>query len=138
MTSSQPLTFVQASERVDAFISQFEEGYFPPLLMLARLTEEVGEIARVVSHKNGKKPKAGEDPGDLEMELADLLFVTLCMANERGLDLERGFERMMDKIERRDATRWTKKAVQPGEPQPGELQSSELQPGEPQAGETQV
>ena len=138
MSSSQPLTFVQASRRVDAFISQFEEGYFPPLLMLARLTEEVGEIARVVSHMNGKKPKAGEDPGDLEMELADLLFVTLCMANERGLDLERGFERMMDKIERRDATRWTKKGVGSGEPQPDGLQSSELQPGEPQAGETQV
>ena len=43
------------------------------------------------------------------MELADLLFVTICMANERGLDLERGFERMMAKIEGRDATRWTKK-----------------------------
>ena len=127
LTSGDPLTFAQASRRVDAFISQFEEGYFPPLLMLARLTEEVGEIARVVSHMNGKKPKPGEDPGDLEMELADLLFVTLCMANERGLDLERGFGRMMDKIERRDATRWTRK----------DDQSSELQPGEPQTRETQ-
>lgn len=104
-----PLTFREASERVDAFISQFEEGYFPPLLMLARLTEEVGEIARVVSHANGKTPKPGEPEGDLEMELADLLFVTLCMANERGLDLERGFTRMMDKIETRDADRWTKR-----------------------------
>lgn len=107
------LTFQEASERVDAFISQFEEGYFPPLLMLARLTEEVGEIARVVSHAHGKTPKPGEPEGDLEMELADLLFVTLCMANERGLDLERGFTRMMDKIETRDADRWTKKDVPP-------------------------
>lgn len=104
------LTFQDASARVDAFISQFKEGYFPPLLMLARLTEETGEIARVIAHQNGKTPKAGEDAGDLEMELADLLFVTICMANERGLDLERGFERMMAKIEGRDATRWTKKA----------------------------
>ena len=46
-------------------------------------------------------------------ELADLLFVTLCMANERGLDLERGFTRMMDKIETRDADRWTKKDAPP-------------------------
>lgn len=103
------LTFQEASERVDAFIGQFEEGYFPPLLMLARLTEETGEIARVIAHQNGKTPKAGEDAGDLEMELADLLFVMLCMANERGLNLERGFARMMDKIDRRDADRWTKK-----------------------------
>lgn len=105
----QPLTFDQASQRVDRYISQFKEGYFPPLLMLARLTEEVGEVARVLAHQNGKTPKAGEDVGDLEMELADLLFVVLCMANERGLNLERGFARMMDKVEVRDANRWTKK-----------------------------
>ncbi|MFC4637660.1 nucleotide pyrophosphohydrolase [Deinococcus hohokamensis] len=104
-----PLTFAHASARVDAYISQFKEGYFPPLLMLARLTEETGEIARVIAHMSGKTPKPGEERGDLEMELADLLFVALCMANEQGLSLERGFERMMAKIERRDADRWTRK-----------------------------
>lgn len=108
-SAPSPLTFAQASARVDAYISQFREGYFPPLLMLARLTEETGEIARVIAHMSGKTPKPGEALGDLEMELADLLFVALCMANEQGLSLERGFERMMAKIERRDATRWTKK-----------------------------
>lgn len=109
------LTFEAARQRVDAYISQFREGYFPPLLMLARLTEETGEIARVIAHQNGKTPKPGEDAGDLELELADLLFVMLCMANERGLSLERGFERMMDKVETRDADRWTRKdAGQPG------------------------
>lgn len=106
------LTFQEARARVDAYISQFKEGYFPPLLMLARLTEEVGEVARVIAHENGKTPKPGEDAGDLEMELADLLFVMLCMANERGLDLERGFARMMEKVERRDAHRWTRKDVE--------------------------
>ena len=117
MLTRMSLTFEDASARVDAYISQFREGYFPPLLMLARLTEETGEIARVIAHANGKTPKPGEDAGDLEMELADLLFVTICMANERGLNLERGFERMMAKIEKRDATRWTRKdASEPGEP----------------------
>lgn len=117
MLTRMSLTFEDASARVDAYISQFREGYFPPLLMLARLTEETGEIARVIAHENGKTPKPGEDPGDLEMELADLLFVTICMANERGLNLERGFERMMAKIEKRDATRWTlKDTSEPGEP----------------------
>ncbi|MDO4263564.1 MAG: nucleotide pyrophosphohydrolase [Deinococcus sp.] len=108
-SSAPSLTFEDARRRVDAFISQFEEGYFPPLLMQARLTEEVGEIARVIAHQNGKTPKPGEDIGDLEMELADLLFVMLCLANERGLSLERGFERMMAKVEGRDAGRWTRK-----------------------------
>ncbi|WP_425146519.1 nucleotide pyrophosphohydrolase [Deinococcus sp.] len=103
------LTFQDASARVDRYISQFREGYFPPLLMLARLSEEVGEVARVISHQHGKTPKPGEDVGDLELELADLLFVMVCMANERGLSLERGFERAMHKIETRDANRWTRK-----------------------------
>lgn len=105
------LTFEEARRRVDAYISQFEEGYFPPLLMLARLAEETGEIARVIAHQSGKKPKPGEDAGDLEMELADLLFVMICLANERGLSLERGFTRMMAKVETRDAERWTRKAA---------------------------
>ncbi|MFC5850237.1 nucleotide pyrophosphohydrolase [Deinococcus petrolearius] len=111
------LTFEAARQRVDAYISQFREGYFPPLLMLARLTEETGEIARVIAHQNGKTPKPGEDAGDLELELADLLFVTICMANERGVSLERGFERMMAKVETRDADRWTRKDA--GQPEPG-------------------
>lgn len=105
------MTFEQVSERVDRYISQFREGYFPPLLMLARLTEEVGEVARVLAHQNGKTPKPGEEVGDLELELADLLFVMVCMANERGLSLERGFERMMHKVETRDADRWTRKTA---------------------------
>ncbi|WP_309571490.1 nucleotide pyrophosphohydrolase [Deinococcus sp.] len=120
------LTFADASARVDAYISQFKEGYFPPLLMLARLTEETGEIARVIAHQNGKTPKPGEDPGDLELELADLLFVMVCMANERGLSLERGFDRMMHKVETRDAQRWTRKDA-----------GAEATPG-PDAGEVEL
>ncbi|WP_102127904.1 nucleotide pyrophosphohydrolase [Deinococcus planocerae] len=103
------LTFAEAGERVHAYVSQFEEGYFPPLLLLARLTEETGEVARVLAHQNGKTPKPGEEGGDLEMELADLLFVMVCLANRQGLSLERGFTRMMEKVETRDAARWTKK-----------------------------
>lgn len=107
--SADPLTFTDASARVDAYVSQFKEGYFPPLLLMARLSEEAGEVARVLAHENGKTPKPGEDAGDLELELADLLFVMICMANDRGISLERGFARMMDKVETRDANRWTRK-----------------------------
>jgi NTP pyrophosphatase (non-canonical NTP hydrolase) len=102
------MTLKDAQQQVDAWISQFQEGYFPPLLNLARLTEEVGEVARVVAHMSGKKPKPGEDPGDLGMELADLLFVIVCMANREGIDLEAKFTQVLDKFAIRDHNRWTR------------------------------
>ncbi|MBK6422441.1 MAG: nucleotide pyrophosphohydrolase [Gemmatimonadetes bacterium] len=107
-----PLTDHQ--RRVDAWISQFEEGYFHPLTNLCRLTEEVGELAREVNHRFGQKTKkADEAPGDLAMEMADILFVLICMANREGIDLEAAFGRMMAKVEQRDTTRWTRKGGHP-------------------------
>ena len=97
--------------RVDRWISQFEEGYFHPLTNMARLTEEVGELAREVNHRFGQKTKKeSEGEGDLAMEMADIVFVLICMANREGLDLDEAFERMMAKVERRDRLRWTPKA----------------------------
>lgn len=96
--------------RVDRWISQFEEGYFHPLTNLARLTEEVGEFAREVNHRFGQKPKKPEEAdADLAMEMADILFVLICMANREGIDLDAAFDRMMHKVETRDANRWTRK-----------------------------
>lgn len=96
--------------RVDRWISQFEEGYFHPLTNLARLSEEVGELAREVNHRFGQKTKKKEEPeGDLAMEMADILFVLICMANREGIDLDQAFARMMDKVEQRDTSRWTRK-----------------------------
>jgi NTP pyrophosphatase (non-canonical NTP hydrolase) len=105
------MSLSQAQLRVDAWVSQFEEGYFHPLTNLARLTEEVGELARDINHRFGQKTKKPEEPeGDLGMEMADILFVLICMANREGIDLQAEFERMMQKVETRDETRWTKKA----------------------------
>ena len=102
-----------AQERVDAWISQFEEGYFHPLTNLARLTEEVGELAREVNHRFGQKTKKPEEAeGDMGMEMADILFVLICMANREGIDLTDAFDRMMAKVEIRDEKRWTKKREQ--------------------------
>ena len=99
-----------AQHRVDAWISRYEEGYFHPLTNLARLTEEVGELAREVNHRFGQKTKKPDEAeGDLGMEMADILFVLICMANREGIDLDDAFERMMRKIEVRDEDRWTKK-----------------------------
>ena len=98
--------------RVDAWVNQFEEGYFHPLTNMARLSEEVGELAREVNHRFGQKTKkASEAEGDLGMEMADILFVLICMANREGIDLQTAFEKMMEKVESRDEFRWTRKNV---------------------------
>ena len=104
------MSLAENQRRVDAWISQFEEGYFHPLTNLARLAEEVGELAREINHRFGQKTKKlDEAPGDLAMELADILFVVICIANREGIDLQNAFDRMMEKVERRDAARWTLK-----------------------------
>jgi NTP pyrophosphatase (non-canonical NTP hydrolase) len=105
------MSLTDAQRRVDAWVSQFEEGYFHPLTNLARLTEEVGELAREINHRYGQKTKKAEEAeGDVGMEMADILFVVICMANREGIDLQAAFERMMAKVEQRDDARWTKKA----------------------------
>jgi len=96
--------------QVDAYISQFKEGYFPPLVNLARLTEEVGELARELNHRYGPKTKKPEEPDqDVALELADIVFVCVVLANQMGLDLQDAIERTLDKYRVRDADRWERK-----------------------------
>jgi NTP pyrophosphatase (non-canonical NTP hydrolase) len=100
----------EAQRRVHAWISQYEEGYFHPLTNLARLSEEVGELAREINHRFGQKTKKRDEPeGDLAMEMADILFVLICMANREQIDLQAAFDRMMAKVESRDHDRWRRK-----------------------------
>jgi len=100
----------EAQQRVDQWISQYKEGYFPPLTNLARLSEEVGELAREINHRFGEKTKKKEEAdGDLALELADILFVVICLANSQKIDLDDAFDRMMAKVTTRDADRWTRK-----------------------------
>ena len=99
---------------MDDWVDQFEEGYFHPLTNMARLSEEVGELAREVNHRFGQKTKKRDEAeGDIGMEMADILFVLFCMANREGIDLDAAFEGMMEKIEARDEKRWTKKKMSP-------------------------
>jgi NTP pyrophosphatase (non-canonical NTP hydrolase) len=101
----------EAQQTVDRWIGQYKEGYFPPLTNLARLAEEVGELAREVNHRFGEKTKKVEEPeGSIAMELADILFVVICLANSQGIDLDDAFAAMMRKVTSRDADRWTRKA----------------------------
>ncbi|SDO93559.1 nucleotide pyrophosphohydrolase [Halobacillus sp. SY10] len=97
-------------QRVDEYISQFKEGYFSPLSLQARLTEEVGEMAREINHRYGEKPKKStEKDKALEEELGDVIFVLTCFANSLDIDLSDAFEQSMSKIETRDKDRWTRK-----------------------------
>src|SRR6476661_5776070 len=105
------MSLTEDQRRVDAWISQFEEGYFHPLTNLARLTEEVGELAREVNHRFGQKTKK-PDEAEGDMEMADILFVLICMANRERIDLDDAFDRMMAKVETRDEKRWTRKREQ--------------------------
>jgi NTP pyrophosphatase (non-canonical NTP hydrolase) len=104
------LSLRDAQQTVDRWIGQYKEGYFSPLTNLARLTEEVGELAREINHRFGEKTKrTDEADGSVAMELADVLFVVICLANSQGIDLDEAFAAMMRKVTSRDADRWTRK-----------------------------
>ncbi|MFC7370533.1 nucleotide pyrophosphohydrolase [Fictibacillus iocasae] len=94
---------------VDEYISQFKEGYFSPLAMLARMTEELGELAREINHTYGEKPKkSSEGEKKIEEELGDLFFVLICLANSLSIDLDEALDMVMKKFNTRDKDRWTK------------------------------
>jgi NTP pyrophosphatase (non-canonical NTP hydrolase) len=104
------VTIGEAQQAVDAYISQFKEGYWPPLSNLARLVEEVGELARELNHRYGHKPKkTGEPEQDIALELADILFVLIALANEQKVDLNAALESVLQKYHVRDSNRWTRK-----------------------------
>jgi NTP pyrophosphatase (non-canonical NTP hydrolase) len=106
----EELTIKQAQKIVDEWINQFEEGYWPPLSMLASLMEEVGELAREINAREKiKKKKETETEGDIGLEMADILFSLICLANHYGVDLESEFKEVMKKYSSRDIKRWTRK-----------------------------
>ncbi|MBS4217322.1 nucleotide pyrophosphohydrolase [Bacillus sp. FJAT-49711] len=108
---SEQKTIKQMQEEVDLYISQFKEGYFSPLAMLARLTEELGELAREINHHYGEKPKKStEEEKAIEEEIGDMLFVLNCLANSLNIDLEKAHDQVMNKFNTRDKDRWTRKS----------------------------
>ena len=104
------MTLSDYQKQVDAWVRQYKIGYWRPHEILARLTEETGEVAREVNHQFGpKKKKAGERDGNLGEELADVIFTLCCMANSQGINLDDAFGRVMDKHYGRDKDRFEKK-----------------------------
>lgn len=99
----------ELQEEVDTYIGQFKEGYFSPLAMLARMTEELGELAREVNHQYGEKPKKSTEADKaIEEELGDMLFVLICFANALNINLEEAHNLVMNKFNTRDKDRWTR------------------------------
>lgn len=97
-------------EQVDKFLQQFEVPYWQPLEIMARLTEEVGELAREINHRFGpKKKKSSEDKQDLGDEIADVLFTLFALANSQDIKLDDHFDKIIDKYGTRDEERWEKK-----------------------------
>jgi len=106
------LTLHDAQRQVDGWIAQYKAGYWPPLANLARLIEETGELARLLNHEAGYKPKkVGEAEQDVALELADILYTVICIANSRGVDLTDAFARVMRKVETRDGERYERRGL---------------------------
>ena len=100
------LTIREAQKKVDEWISTHGVRYFNELTNMAILTEEVGEVARVISRQYGEQSfKKKEDEKKLADELADVLFVLICLANQTGVDLTTAFEKNMEKKTKRDVKR---------------------------------
>lgn len=108
MTSE--LSLQQLQKKVDDYIGQFKEGYFPPFEMIARLSEELGELSREVQDVYGhKKKKITESKNSIEEELGDFFFVLVCFANAQGIQLDNALLNVINKYETRDKDRWTRK-----------------------------
>jgi NTP pyrophosphatase (non-canonical NTP hydrolase) len=100
------MTLKEAQAAVDQWIKEYGVRYFSELTNMAMLTEEVGEVARIIARQYGDQSfKASDKDKRLDDELADVLFVLICLANQTGIDLEEALRRNLDKKTQRDATR---------------------------------
>lgn len=100
------LTLSQAQQIVDDWIKEYGVRYFDELTNTAMLMEEVGEVARIMARRYGEQSEKESDKNkDLGDEMADVLFVLICLANQTGIDLEEAMKKNLEKKTKRDATR---------------------------------
>ena len=99
------MTINEAQQRVDAWIKEYGVRYFNELTNMAILTEEVGEVARIMARRYGEQSFKEGDKSDLGDELADVLWVLICIANQTGIDLSAALEKNFDKKTKRDNKR---------------------------------
>jgi NTP pyrophosphatase (non-canonical NTP hydrolase) len=100
------MTIKEAQTLVDDWIKEYGVRYFNELTNMAQLTEEVGEVARIISRRYGEQSEKESDKNkDLGDEMADVLWVLICLANQTGIDLEEALKKNLDKKTNRDSTR---------------------------------
>ena len=100
------MTINDAQFKVDEWIHKYGVRYFNELTNMAILTEEVGELARVIARRYGEQSEKGnESERDLGDEMADVLWVLICLANQTGIDLTKAFEKNLEKKTSRDKDR---------------------------------
>jgi len=99
----------KAQKDVDNWIKEHGVRYFDELTNMAQLTEEVGEVARIIARRYGEQSEKESDKlKDLGEELADVIFVTICLANQTGIDIQKAFEKKMQLKSKRDYNRHQK------------------------------
>lgn len=100
------MTIQEAQDTIDRWINTTGVRYFNELTNMAMLTEEVGEVARIIARKYGEQSfKESDKDKQLSDELADVLFVLICIANQTGINLTEALQKNLDKKNNRDATR---------------------------------
>lgn len=100
------MTIQEAQEKVDKWIKKYGVRYYNELTNMAILTEEVGEVARIIARKYGEQSfKNSEEDNNLADEIADVMFVLICIANQTGINLSEAMEQNLLKKTKRDKTR---------------------------------
>jgi NTP pyrophosphatase (non-canonical NTP hydrolase) len=100
------MTLTESQQQVDHWIKQYGVRYFSELTNMAMLTEEVGEVARIIARRYGEQSEKESDKNkDLGDEMADVLFVLICLANQTGINLEDALQKNLDKKTNRDSER---------------------------------
>jgi len=100
------MTITEAQTEVDDWIKEYGVRYFSELTNMAQLTEEVGEVARIIARRYGEQSEKESDKNkDLGDELADVLFVIICLANQTGVDLQKALAQNLAKKTNRDSER---------------------------------
>ena len=101
------MTIKETQERIDAWIKEYGVRYFDELTNMAILTEEVGEVARIMARRYGEQSFKEGEKADLGDELADVLWVLICIANQTGTDLTEALKKNLEKKTKRDHSRHT-------------------------------
>lgn len=99
------MTIKEAQEKVDKWIKEYGVRYFDEMTNMAILTEEVGEVARIMARTYGEQSFKNGEKSDLSDELADVLWVLICIANQTGVDLTAALEKNLEKKSKRDNKR---------------------------------